>query len=141
MSLANLFPLKTVQGEEIQDVYSGTFLKSSQEVRAEVHARYNFSCRCRACLAEWPTEQFLVSLSSQVRIVSLPSDLCLQPRNVNRTHLEDRPGLSDKQVKYLDKTFKKVGKFPTTEISVVLPGYRATEKKLNYKPRYAEGTD
>ena len=48
---------------------------------------------------------------SQVRIISLPLDLCLQPRNVNRTHLEDRPGLSDKQVKFLDKTFKKVGNF------------------------------
>ena len=53
---------------------------------------------------------------SQVRIVSLPLDLCLQPRNVNRTHLEDRPGLSDKQLKYLDKTFKKVANFYTTKI-------------------------
>ena len=103
--------MKSIQGEEILDVYSGTFLKSDLETRAEVHARYNFSCRCRACEADWPREQLLVSLTWGQDSLSPPLDLCLQARNVNKTHLEERPGLSDKQVKYLDKTFKKVENF------------------------------
>ena len=83
-------------------------MKSSLESRAEVHRRYNFSCQCKACQMEWPTEKFLVRITPA--FLSLYLDMCLQPRNVNRTHLGDRT-LSDKQVRNIDATFKKVDRF------------------------------
>ena len=47
-------------GEEILDVYSGTFVTAAAESRAEVHARYNFRCGCAACSLGWPTHGLLV---------------------------------------------------------------------------------
>ena len=43
-------------------------MKSCLASRQEVHARYNFSCRCEACREEWPTEQFLVNVGIEFNV-------------------------------------------------------------------------
>jgi len=78
---------KIKKGEEILDVYSGTYLTSDIECRGEVHTRYNFACQCRACQDNWPTEQLL-------------------PRNISKKHIQKE--MSDKAVKKLDNSFKEV---------------------------------
>ena len=76
------------KGEEILDVYSGTFVTSEQEDRAEVHQRYNFECRCQACSLNWSTGNLL-------------------PKNINRKHLRDKT-IPDASVKKSDKIYKQL---------------------------------
>lgn len=78
---------KIKKGEEIQDVYSGTALRSSKEEREEVHARYNFTCCCQACIENWPTEQGWA-------------------RNVTRRQVKEN--VTDKVIKQMDRDLKDV---------------------------------
>ena len=76
------------KGEEILDVYSGTFVTSDLESRTEVHQRYNFECRCRACGLNWSMGNLL-------------------PKNINRKHLRDK-SVPDASIKKSDKTYKQI---------------------------------
>ncbi|XP_059094813.1 SET and MYND domain-containing protein DDB_G0273591-like [Tigriopus californicus] len=50
-------PIK--MGQQICDVYSGVFSKSSKQERREVHDRYHFQCQCEPCLEDWPVLEHL----------------------------------------------------------------------------------
>ena len=81
------FATRTIKaGEEILDVYSGTFAASEADDRSVVHARYNFCCLCPACKNAWPTQTLLA-------------------KNVSKAHLMAEQ-VSDSDVKKVDKSYK-----------------------------------
>ena len=81
------FATRTIKaGEEILDVYCGTFAVSEADQRCQVHARYNFCCQCPACMNAWPT-------------------LTLLAKNVSKAHINK---ISDNSVKQIDKSYKQL---------------------------------